>query len=232
MSYLSSAASTLEYGVVQVGGNIVVNDGVISIPQSVDSGADITFVNITANGDLNVGGSIAVVNDIDAPLGNISGFALFDNTNRVITSITPAAGAGIAITNIDTAGPDTGFTVVNTGVLSLLAGPGISLTANTGNITISTTGADFLNTTATNISYTASATDEYIGSTASSAITITLPAGTQGRVYTIKDENGGSPKITVIGSNGEKIDGKNNYLIEIRYQSISLVFRNTGWWLI
>lgn len=208
MSYLSSAASTVEYGVIQVGSNINVTDGVISIAQDLSPNADLVFNSVEVTSNLTLAG------------------------NSVITGIAPAAGAGISITDIDTVGPNTGFTVVNTGVLSLLAGPGVSLTANTGNITISTTGADFLNTTSTGISYTASATDEYIGSTASSAITITLPPGTAGRVYTIKDEIGGSPKITVVGSNSQKIDGRNSYLIEIRYQSISLVFRNNGWWLI
>jgi len=208
MSYLSSAASSLEYGVVQIGGNINVTDGVISISQNLEPNANVTFNSIEATTSLTLAG------------------------NSVITSIAPLAGPGISISGIDTVGPDTAFTVNNTGVLSLVAGPGITLSGNTGNITVSTSGADFLNTTSTNISYTASATDEYIGSTASNAITITLPVGIQGRVYTIKDENGGSPKITVVGSNGEKIDGKNSYLLEIRYQSISLVFRNTGWWLI
>lgn len=208
MSYLSEPTSKTEYGVVQVGNYIDVLDGIISLSQDLSANASVTFADVSATGNLSAQG------------------------NLVVTSVNPAAGPGISITNVDTVGYDTGFTVNNTGVLSLFAGPGVSLTANTGNVTISTTGADFLNTTSTGTSYTASATDEYIGSTASSAITITLPAGTPGRVYTIKDEIGGSPKITVVGSNSQKIDGKNSYLIEIRYQSISLVFRNNGWWLI
>lgn len=208
MSYLAEPTSKSEYGVVQIGNHIDVVDGIISLSQDLSENASVTFADVDVTGDLSAQG------------------------NLVITGLNAAAGPGISITDVDDIGYDRSFTVNNTGVLSLFAGPGVSLTANTGNVTISTTGADFLNTTSTGTSYTASATDEYIGSTASSAITITLPAGTPGRVYTIKDEIGGSPKITVIGSNGQKIDGRNSYLIEIRYQSISLVFRNNAWWLI
>ena len=208
MSYLAEPTSKTEYGVVQIGEHIDVVDGIISLSQDLSENASVTFADVDVAGDLLAQG------------------------NLVITGLSAAAGPGISITDVDDIGYDRGFTVNNTGVLGLFAGPGVSLTANTGNVTISTTGADFLNTTSTNSSYTASATDEYIGSTASSAITITLPAGTPGRVYTIKDEIGGSPKITVVGSNSQKIDGKNSYLIENRYQSISLVFRNNGWWLI
>lgn len=208
MSYLSSAASTLEYGVVQIGGNIDVVDGVVSVAQSLYPNANVTFNSITVAGDLTSNGA------------------------QVVTSVTPTAGNGIALADVVTTGPAAGFTILNTGVTSLTAGNGISLSATTGNIVISSFGADFLTTNSTNASYTASATDEYIGSTASGPITITLPLGITGRVYTIKDENGGSPKITLVGSGGQKIDNKTSYLMDVRYQSVSLVFRNGGWWLI
>ena len=208
MSYLSQPTTMNDFGIVQVGNNIDVIDGIISLSQDLSANASVEFADVNVTGDLTAQGNL-VVTDIDAQ-----------------------AGTGISVTNIDAVGYQRGFTINNTGVLRLTAGPGVSVTNTTGNITISATGADFLNTTSTGISYTASATDEYIGSTASSAITITLPAGTQGRVYTVKDENGGSPKITIVGSNGEKIDNRNSYLIDIKYQSISLVYRNTGWWII
>ena len=208
MSYLSQPTTINDFGVVQVGNNIDVIDGIISLSQDLSADASVEFADVNVTGDLTAQGNL-VVTDIDAQ-----------------------AGAGISVTNIDTVGYQRGFTINNTGVLRLTAGPGVSVTNTTGNITISATGADFLNTTSTGVSYTASATDEYIGSTASSAITITLPAGTQGRVYTVKDENGGNPKITIVGSSGEKIDNRNSYLIDTKYQSISLVYRNSGWWII
>ena len=152
--------------------------------------------------------------------------------NSVITSIAPVAGPGISITSVDTVGPDTGFTVNNTGVLSLIAGSGISLTANTGNITISSFGADLINVVGVTNNYTATLTDEYIGVSSASAVTITLPAGVNGRVYTIKDEYGqGSGKITIRPQTGQSIDGKANYIISVPNQAVTAVFRATGWWL-
>ncbi len=209
MSYLSSAASTLEYGVVQVGGNIDVVDGVISLTQSLYPNANVTFNSITVTGNLTSNGA------------------------EVVTSVTPTAGNGIGLSSVVTSGPDTSFTIYNTGVTSLTAGPGISLTANTGNIIISSYGADLINVVGVTSSYTATLNDEYIGVYSASAVTVTLPTGVNGRVYTIKDEYGqGSGKITVLPQAGQTIDGKVNYIISVPNQSIGLVFRSTGWWLI
>lgn len=209
MSYLSSAASTLEYGVVQIGGNIDVIDGVISVAQSLYPNANVTFNSITVAGNLTSNGA------------------------QVVTSVTPSADFGIGIANLVTAGPNVSFTIQNTGVTTLTAGTGISLSANTGNIVISSFGADLINVYGTTTNYTATVTDEYIGVFSASAVTITLPTGVNGRVYTIKDEYGqGSGKITVQPQPGQLIDGKTNYIISVPNQSISVVYRATGWWLI
>jgi len=208
MSYLSSAASTIEYGVIQVGGNIDVTDGIISIAQSLYPNANITFNSITVTGNLT------------------------SNGEQVVTSVTPTAGNGIGLTNVVTSGPSTQFEIYNTGVTSLTAGPGISLTGNTGNITISSYGADLINVYGTTTSYTASITDEYIGVYSAAAVTITLPSGVNGRVYTIKDEYGqGSGKITIQPQSGQPIDSKINYIISIPNQSVTVVFRSSGWWI-
>lgn len=209
MSYLSSAASTLEYGVVQVGGNIDVVDGVVSVAQSLYPNANVTFNSITVSGNLTSNGA------------------------QVVTSVTPTAGNGVAFSDVVTSGPNAKFTIYNTGVTSLTAGPGITLTANTGNIVISSYGADLVNVVGVTSGYTASVTDEYIGVYSASAVTITLPTGVNGRVYTIKDEYGqGSGKITVQPQPGQLIDGKANYIISVPNQSIGVVFRSTSWWLI
>lgn len=64
------------------------------------------------------------------------------------------------------------------------------------------------------------------------AVTITLPTGVPGRVYSIKDEFGqGSGKITIAPQPGELIDGKTNYVIGVPYQAVSAVFRAGKWWL-
>lgn len=225
MSYLFPEGSTTERGVVEVGSNINVLDGVISIPQSVDPSADITFVNLTVDGDINIAGNTV-------SLGDISAVNLFDNSNRVVTSVTPAAGLGISLTSVTTDGPATSFTVNNTGVLSLTAGQGITLSGSTGNITVSTTGADFLNTVGVTTNYTATATDEYIGVDSTSLVTVTLPAGVNGRQYIIKEEHGsGTGKVNVQGTGSEKIDGSSFKQLSAN-ASLTVVFRAGQWRII
>jgi hypothetical protein len=209
MSYLSEPTSKDGYGVVKVGDNIKVTvDGVISLDQDLSPGADVMF-------------------------GDILGDAVYSNGALVVTSVTPSAGAGVSISDLEPNGSAVSYTVNNTGVLSLVAGPGIAISAATGDITVSSTGADLLAVSGTTTSYTALPTDEYIGVSSPTAVSITLPAGVPGRVYYIKDEYGqGSGKITVQPAAGELIDGKNNYVIGVPYQSIAIVFRAGGWWMI
>lgn len=220
MSYLAQPTSILDFGVVKVGNYIDVIDGVISLTQDLSANANVTFYNAT------------VTNQLTSLNAEVTG-NLIANGNLVVTSVTPSAGNGISLTDVVTAGYETSFTINNTGVLQLNAGSGISLSANTGNITISSFGADLINVYGTTTSYTASITDEYIGVYSSSAVTITLPAGINGRVYTIKDEYGqGSGKITVQPQVGEKIDNANSYVIGVPYQSVSVVFRAGNWYII
>lgn len=208
MSYLAEPTSKTNYGVVTVGEFIDVTDGIISLPQDVAPTADVAFNNVEANG-------------------------LYDSGDRVVTSVTPGAGDGISLTSIDSVGPNTSFIINNTGVLSLTAGSGIQLSAGTGNITISSFGADLINVIGVTANYNATLTDEYIGVSSTSAVTITLPAGVDGRVYTIKDEYGqGNGKITIQPQAGVLIDKKTNYIISIPNQSVNVVYRAGGWWII
>ena len=210
MSYLSQPTTTLDYGVVQVGNNINVSEGVISLSQSLNANGNVTF------------------NSVIVTTGNLSA-----NGNLVITSVTPSAGNGINVSNLTTGGNAVSFKITNTGVLGLIAGPGISLSNNTGTIVISASGADLISVYGTNVSYTATTQDEYIGVSSASALTITLPTGTNGRVYYIKDEFGqGSGKITIRPQTGELIDGKTTYVIGVPYQSVNVVFRAGSWWII
>lgn len=235
MSYLSQPTSTTNYGVVLVGNNVNVLDGVISLDQGVSPTSDVTFNTITSTGDITSAGK------------------------SVVTTVTPTAGSGINISSLVSTGPSTSWTVnntgvlsittntglstnvsatgdvtvTNTGVLSLTAGSGISLSGSTGDITISSFGADLINVIGVTSNYTATLTDEYIGVSSASAVTITLPTGVDGRVYTIKDEFGqGSGKITVQPPSGILIDKKTNYIISVPNQSIQIVYRAGGWWII
>ena len=207
MSYLAQPTSTLDYGVVKIGDYINVTEGVISLLQDLSPTADVEFNSVNA-GDV------------------------ISNGDIVVTSVTPTAGAGIALSDVVTEGQASLFTIDNTGVLSLTAGPGISISNTTGDITISATGADVISVYGTTTSYTATPEDEYIGVNSATAVTITLPEGFNGRVYTIKDERGqGSGKITIQPQVSELIDNKVNYVIGIPHQSVTVVFRAGGWWI-
>ena len=203
MAYLAQPTSKIDYGVVGIGSFINVSEGFISLEQDVSSNAIVSFKNISIGG------------------------------TNVVTSVNPVAGVGISITDIVSVGNTVGFAVSNTGVLSVSAGAGISITSSTGYITISSFGADLISTIGVTGSYTATANDEYIGVFSASAVTVSLPTGITGRVYTIKDEYGqGSGKITIKPSGTEKIDNSNNYIISVPYQAISVVYRGGQWRII
>lgn len=249
MSYLSDPTSKTEYGVVKIGNYINVDvDGIVSLDQDVSHTSSVTFANVTDSsltaGRITFAGTAGLLSDdgdltydpttntLTAVNANVSG-SLNLNGNSVVTSVTPSSGTGISLSSVTTSGPAAKFTITNTGVLSLLAGTGIHISGSTGNITISTTGTSYINVIGVTTNYTALPDDEYIGVNSVSAVTITLPTGIPGRVYYIKDEHGqGSGKITIQPQTGEKIDNAINYIISVPYQSVGVVFRGTGWWLI
>lgn len=203
MAYLAQPTSKTEYGVVGVGDFINVLDGFISLEQDVSPTADVSFNQVTIDGDL------------------------------AVTSVTPSSGDGIQLTDVVSTGNDTSFKITNTGVLSLTAGDGITLSGSTGNITVSSSGADLISTIGVTGNYTATVNDEYIGVFSATAVTITLPAGITGRVYIIKDEYGqGSGKITIKPNGTEKIDNALTYIISVPNQSVSIVFRGGQWRII
>lgn len=203
MAYLAQPTSKTDYGVVGVGDFISVLDGIISLEQDVSPTASVSFSQVTIDGDV------------------------------AVTSVTPSSGDGIQLTDVISTGNETSFTISNTGVLSLTAGDGITLSGSTGNITVSASGADLIATIGVTGNYTATANDEYIGVYSAAAVTITLPIGITGRVYTIKDEYGqGSGKITIQPSSSQLIDNKTNYIISVPNQSVSVVFRGGQWRII
>ncbi len=203
MAYLAQPTSKTEYGVVSVGDFIDVLDGIISLEQDVSPDADVSFNQVTIDGKV------------------------------AVTSVTPSSGNGIQLTDVIATGNETSFTISNTGVLSLTAGDGITISNSTGNVTISASGADLIATIGVTGNYTATINDEYIGVYSAAAVTITLPTGVTGRVYTIKDEYGqGSGKITIKPSGTEKIDNASTYIISVPNQSVSVVFRGGQWRII
>ena len=205
MSYLFPDATKTDLGVVQVGANIDVDaNSVISIPQSVATTATVTFGTVNVTNTLTLNGA------------------------SVITSVTPAAGPGISITNLVSTGTATSFTVNNTGVTSIVAGTNISINTSTGAVTINAAAEGILQTIGTGTDYTATATDEYIGVTANPT-TVTLPTGVTGKTYIVKNETTGN--TTVTGTGGQLLDNTLTKSLGTR-ASISLVFRAGAWRII
>jgi hypothetical protein len=203
MSYLAHQTTYTDYGVVQVGPNILVANGIIFLDQDVGHNANVIFSSV------NVGG------------------------NSVVTTVIPTAEAGIALDNVVSSGVTQSFGIRNTGVISVLPGPGVSVSSANGNVTISSSGSQFINVYSTTTNYTASINDEYIGVNSAAAVTITLPSGVSGRVYTVKDEYGqGSGKITIQPQPSERIDRANNYIVSVPFQSVTVVFSGTQWHVI
>lgn len=127
--------------------------------------------------------------------------------------------------------------VDTSGIISspeIISGPGITVNYSTSTITVSATGADLIHVYGTSTNYTATMDDEYIGINTVTAVTITLPSIVDdGRVYIVKDEYGqGSGKITIQPPGGTLIDKKTNYVISIPNQSVQIVYRAGGWWII
>ena len=84
--------------------------------------------------------------------------------------------------------------------------------------------------------YTAQMDDYYIGVNSSGPVTITLPADCDDcDEIVVKAEMGpplGNRKITVTTSDGSTIDGDDEYIIEVPYQSVRLICRGGEWWII
>lgn len=207
MSYLFPEGSTTERGVVEVGSNITVLDGVISIPQSVATTADVVFKTVSATDELKLDG------------------------DSVVTTVTPTAGTGISLTAVTTSGPATAFTINNTGVTKIVAGTNITISpaGGTGDVTINAAAEGILKTVGTAIAYTALATDEYIGVTANPTI-VTLPTGVVGKTYIVKNEGAGG-STTVTGTLGQLLDGSLTKNLN-NNASISVVFRAGAWRII
>lgn len=88
--------------------------------------------------------------------------------------------------------------------------------------------------------YAAQSDDYYIGVSSTGPVTITLPCiTTDCQQIIVKAEMGpplGNRKITIIPCQETtpfaKIDGGDEYVIEVPYQSVHLIFRGGNWWII
>jgi hypothetical protein len=97
-------------------------------------------------------------------------------------------------------------------------------------VTFPDSGVSTVNVTqTTGPTYPVSLSDNYIGVYSAAPVTINLPAGVDGREYTVKDEYGiGSGLITVVPDGSETIDNDISAVISIPLGSITVVYRAGG----
>jgi hypothetical protein len=113
------------------------------------------------------------------------------------------------------------------------AGTGITITNGVISVTGGSASNPLYETTVTLVSYAATNDDYYIGVNSAVPVTVTLPTGTDGKMFIIKDELGpGSGDITIQGTGGETIDGAANFVNTVDYGSVSVIFRGTEWHVI
>jgi hypothetical protein len=125
------------------------------------------------------------------------------------------------------------------GITSLTASNNIILSTSTGAVSI--TRIDGLQTVVTGNStatYTLLTTDQYFGSTRSTAgaCTVNLPLGSTvpvGRQYIIKDEGGQSGtvgrRVTLTAAGSDTIDGSATRTITSNYGSLTVLWTGTRW---
>jgi hypothetical protein len=78
--------------------------------------------------------------------------------------------------------------------------------------------------------YTATADEYFLGVIFNGVVTITLPAGTLGKVFVVKDSVGDANTNPItIDTTGSSIDGQPNYVINLDWGSIGLVYNGIEW---
>ena len=78
--------------------------------------------------------------------------------------------------------------------------------------------------------YAPSANEYFLGVIYDGTVTLTLPAGTLGKVYVVKDSVGdaNTNPITVV-TTGSSIDGQPSYILDTDWGSISLIYNGIEW---
>jgi len=150
-------------------GNLTNNEIIIS---------NTTLSTNTVTGALQVAGGAGIG-------GSVYAGSIYDNNNRVVTSVIPAGSNYIGVTDIVSTGTQTSFTISNLGVQTLTAGTDTSVSSNTGTITVwntstlqSVTNRGNTTTNAISINNTTSSV-----STNSGALVVSGGVGIGGNLY-------------------------------------------------
>ncbi len=90
-------------------------------------------------------------------------------------------------------------------------------------------------TAVTTATFTATMSQYYLGVNYAGNVAIALPAGVEGKQYNIKDESGLASytrSITVTANGSQKIDGAATVVLNVPYQSVSLLFGGGNWFIL
>ena len=134
--YVTFVANTGSYQSIKTDGP----SGLTFIPSSGFHGIGTAtpVTNLEVVGGVKISGLTTVTNSLYAN-------ALYDNSNRVVTSVTPAGGNAIGISGLTSTGPSTSFTINNLGTTSTQGSTYIGVSANTGTVTITNLGVTNVN---------------------------------------------------------------------------------------
>jgi fibronectin-binding autotransporter adhesin len=131
-------------GGVGIGGSVNVGNNVTIGGQYAGNYADGYVIVTTASGALSTSTGLQFTGT-DSRL--TVGGTIFENTNRVLTGITPTAGTAISISAVSTSNGNVSFTVNNIGVTSAVGTTHLGVSASTGDITFTNLGVQELSGT-------------------------------------------------------------------------------------
>lgn len=85
--------------------------------------------------------------------------------------------------------------------------------------------------------FTSSATlgaDDYLAAVDATAgpVTITVPLGVNGRQYAVKKIDSSGNAVTVARTGSDTIDGATTYALTTQYQSVTIIGRSGGYWVL
>ena len=179
-----------------VGGNAYVNGFQVlttgsidlsSLQSATEKGSSttvaISVLNTTSSTSTN-SGALTVVGGVGIG-GNLYAREIYDNNNRVVTSVVASGSTYIGIVNLTSTGTTASFEVINLGVQTLTAGTDTAVSANTGTVIVwNTSTLDSVSsrgaTTTNAISITNSTTST---STTTGALTVAGGVGIVGALY-------------------------------------------------
>ena len=128
-------------GTVVVKGGLAVQKSAVIVGTLTQFGPHFIYNSTNAtnqtSGALVVNGGVGISQDLYAR-------NIFDNNNRVVTSVTPLAGTGIAVTVTTATGPSVNFLVQNMGVTATIGTTYLGVSATTGSVTFTNLGVQTL----------------------------------------------------------------------------------------